>query len=167
MSEKTKKRVRLNVIDVLVIILVIALIATVVYRLYTGIDNKISPASSKYVITFEADDQYNSLTEYLSNGKAVYFASNGQLLGKMYTPSGKSAPACIVEDDAASDQRQNDFTYEKVCIEGYMKMSSEAIKSTSGEHYSIGEINVTVGSRIDVYTNETVFTLTVKSIDSK
>ena len=166
MSEKAKKKVRLNVIDILIIFLVIALIATVVYRLYTGINHKTSAASSKYVITFQTDDQYDSMVSYLSEGKAVYFLDNGQLLGNMYTPSDKNAPAYAI-GSIPSENEEEEHSYKRVSIKGYIKMSSEAVKSASGGHYSIGEINVTVGSRIEVYTDEATFTLVVKSIDPK
>lgn len=167
MSEKTKKRVRLNVIDILIIILVIALIATVVYRVYAGINKKISPASSKYVITFEADDQYDSMIGYLKDGKAVYFLQNGQLLGTMYTPDGKESCAYALGFSASSEGEDELHDYRRVDVRGYIKMSSEAVKASSGGHYSIGEINLTEGSHIDVYTNEAAFTLVVKSIDPK
>jgi hypothetical protein len=163
MSTKTKKKVRLNVIDVLIIILAIALIATVVYRIYTGVSDKTSPSQSKYIMTFECEDEYSSLVEYLDSGKAVYFASNGTLLGNMCVFSGNADSAYVVDVDPTSDS----FSYEKAHIRGYMKMSGEAIKSASGSYYSIGDVNVTVGSRIEVYTNEAVFTLVVKSIDPK
>lgn len=163
MSEKAKRKVRLNVIDILIIILVIALIATVVYRIYTGIDNKASPEGGKYVITFETDGHYSNLVDYLTAGKAVYFANNGQLLGKMHTPDGASGAAHV----AGNSESGNSSSYEKALIQGYIIMSSDTVKAATGNHYSIGEINVTVGSHIEVYTNETVFTLVVKSIDPK
>ena len=163
MRAKTKKKVRLNVIDVLIIILTIALIATVVYRIYTGISDKTSPSKSKYIVTFECEDEYSSLVNYLEAGKAVYFASNGTLLGNMCVYAGNTAPAFVVDDNSAS----NSFSYERAHIRGCLKMSGEAIKSASGSYYSIGDVNVTVGSRIEVYTNEAAFTIVVKSIDPK
>ena len=167
MGEKTKKKVKLNVIDILIIILVIALIATVVYRVYTGISKKTSPASSKYVITFEIDSQYDSMIGYLKEGKAIYFLENGQLLGNMYTPADKDAPAYAMGGSAFVEDEGEVHDYRKVDVCGYIKMSSEAVRSQSGDYYSIGEINLTVGSCVEVYTNEATFTLIVKSIDPK
>jgi len=160
MSEQTKKKkVKINVIDVLIILLVIVLIATVVYRVYTGINDKTSSSKSRYVITFECNDVYDSLAKYLTDGKAVYLESNGTLLGHIHR-----------NDDAALTvfgESVGKGAYSMVSLRGYIKMSSEAVKSSSAGYYSIGDINVTVGSCIEVYTNETSFTLTVKSIDAK
>ncbi|MBE6583436.1 MAG: DUF4330 family protein [Ruminococcaceae bacterium] len=169
MSDKTKKKkVRLNVIDVLIILLVIALIATVVYRVYTGINNKTSPVSSKYVITFECDDAYDSMLQYLDKGTAVYFADSGKLLGHMYAPEANGEAVYVIDKDAEDPSKSaNKLSYTKVTMRGYITMSSETVKVKSAGYYSIGETNVSVGSRINVYTNDAVFTLTVKSIDSK
>lgn len=168
MSRKAKKRVRLNVIDVLIIILAVALIATVVYRIYTGTNDKISPSQSKYVITFECEDEISSLVNYLKSGKAVYIANSETLLGHMYSPEGKLGSAYVVSVHGENGETENgDLSYQKAHICGYMKMNSEAVKSSLGGHYSIGEINVTVGSRLEVYTEETTFTLVIKSIDPK
>lgn len=168
MSTKTKRRVRLNVIDVLIIILAVALIATVIYRIYTGINDKTSPSQSKYVITFECDDEIASIVDYLKSGKAVYLENSGTLLGHMYSPDGKLGSAYVVSVHGENGESvNNDFSYQRAHICGFMKMNSEAVKSSSGGHYSIGEINVTVGSRLKVYTEDTTFTLVVKSIDPK
>ena len=166
MSDKTKKKIKINVIDVLIVLLVIALIATVVYRVYTGVNDKTSSSRSKYVVTFECTD-YNSLADYLDNGDAVYFADSGKLLGHMYTPKGAEGAAFVVQADEADAGDKKDFTYTIETIRGYIKLTSEAVRSSAADYYSIGDVNVTVGSTIEVYTNEAQFTLTVKSIDAK
>jgi hypothetical protein len=165
MTEKTKRKVKINVIDILIILLVVALIATVIYRVYTGVNDDKSPMSSKYVITFECED-YNSLVSYLKKGEAVYFAENGRLLGNMYAPKGSEGAAFVVADDER-DGNKKDFTYTVETIRGYISLTGDAVKSKTADYYSIGDMNVTVGSIIEVYTNEAQFTLTVKSIDAK
>ena len=165
MADTTKKKVKINVIDILIILLVVALIATVIFRVYTGVNSDKSPSRSKYVITFECTD-YNTLVSHLKNGEAVYFAENGRLLGNMYKPKGEEGAAFIVDKDER-DGNKKDFTYTVETIRGYISLTGEAAKSQTADYYSIGDMNVTVGSIIEVYTNETQFTLTVKSIDAK
>ena len=164
MNEKTnKKKVRFNVIDVLIIFLVVALIATVVYRVYTGVNEGTASSQGKYVITFESDSEYDSIVDYLKKGTAVYFADSGKLLGQMYAPNSKTpAVSVISEQDGKSG-----LDYSLVAIRGYILMSGETVKVSGAGYYSIGGTNVTVGSTINVYTNEAEFTLVVKSIDTK
>lgn len=167
MSGKTKKnKVRLNVIDVLIIILVVALLATVGYRVYTGISSKTYASTGKYVITFECDGEYNSTIKYLSKNEAVYFAGNGELLGRIYLPADKTSAIYEIKPEKQEDAKKG-TSYELIDFGGYILMNNEAVKASSGGYYSIGEMNVSVGSTIDVYTNDTEFTVTVKSISAK
>ncbi len=160
-----KKKAKFNVIDVLIIFLVVVLIATVAYRVYTGINDKTSPSRSQYVITFDCDGEYNSIVNYLTQGKAVYLASNGKLLGHMYAPN-ENGSAYITSANSDGES-SNAASYDKVSIRGYISMSSETVKIAAGNYYSIGDVNLSVGSTINVYTNDAEFTLTVKSIDAK
>ena len=43
-------------------------------------------------------------------------------------------------------------------------MNSETVKVKSGNYYSIGDTNFTVGSVIEVYTDDAIFTLKVAKI---
>ncbi len=165
MSEKSnKKKVKLNVIDVLIIFLVIALVGTISYRVYMGISNKTSASRSQFVITFECNEEYNSMIKYLTDGKAVYFSDSGKLLGHMYAPDEKGASYIIENETAGGDIASSSFSYDTVPLRGFIKMSSETVKASVGSYYSIGDTNLSVGSRVEVYTNEAEFTLTVKSI---
>ena len=165
MSEiKKKSKIRLNVIDVMIILLVIALIATVVYRIYTGVNEKTSGATSKYVMTFECDSEYRSMLDYLTTGKAVYFAHDGKLLGHLYDPNKDDSVGAVYEatDIEVTSVGTGDYKKTKLC--GQLRMSAETISVKTGGYYAIGERNVTVGSKIEVYTNEAIFTLTVREI---
>ena len=164
MNEKTKKkRVRFNVIDVLIIFLVVALIATVVYRVYTGINDGTASSQGKYVITFESDSEYDSIVDYLKKGKAVYFADSGKLLGQMYAPDSRTPAASVISE---ADEKSG-LDYSLVTIRGYILMSGETVKASGAGYYSIGGTNVSVGSTVNVYTDEAEFTLVVKGINAK
>lgn len=175
MEHKTKKR--FNVIDVVLILLVVALIATIVYRVYAGISNDKKTGSGQYILTFECESEYDVLTKYLSNGEYVYFAADGGLLGRLYdsdltdsveavyeikagdAPGGEDAP----QDDSES-KLDSSLGYKKVKLGGQIKLNGETVKSKNGAYYVVGEINLTEGSVIEVYTNDTEFTLRVVTI---
>ena len=183
-NNKTKKRI--NVIDVIIILLVLALIGTVVYRVYSVINDGSSKKGSNYIVTFECDSEYNTMIEYLTNGKAVYLVSNKSLLGYIYDDpdDNESAVYELVSDLPESTERDSEGAdantesesetateakvvdvYQKVRLSGKLKLSSEAAKAKDGDYYTINGRNITVGSTLEVYTNEAVFILTVKSID--
>ena len=71
-NNKSKKRI--NVIDIIIILLVLALVGTVVYRVYSSINDGSTKKGSDYIVTFECDSEYHTMIEYLKNGKAVYIA---------------------------------------------------------------------------------------------
>lgn len=166
-SGKSKKR--LNVIDVLIILLVVALIATVAYRIYAGVSEKRSSLQSRYFITFECDSEYNSMLKYLTGGKAVYFCSNGELLGYLYDADKEDGIDAVYEiksGDSSNAELSDEtmYTYRKVRLAGWIKLDSEAVKVRNGGYISINGSNITEGSVISVFTDETEFTLKVIGI---
>ena len=166
MSGKAKKaKIRLNVIDVMIILLVVALIATVVYRVYTGVTEKTSNKGSKYTVTFECDAEYKSMLKYLAAGQAVYFESDGKLLGYLDDPDPDDSVGAIYEHEPISAP-VGTGEYKKTSMRGQLRLNPEAVKVKSGGYYAIGERNITEGSTIEVYTNEASFTLTVLSVSA-
>ena len=165
-ESKKRSKIRLNVIDVMIILLVIALIATVGYRIYAGVTEKSSNVSSKYVMTFECDSEYISMIKYLSAGKAVYFEHDGKLLGYLYDANkdDETGAVYVSATDGTASVGTGDYKKNKLC--GQLRMNPETVSVKTGGYYAIGERNVTVGSTIEVYTNEASFTLTVKEISS-
>ena len=169
-TNKTKRR--LNVIDIVIIILVLALVASGVYRVYHAISNGSSKKGSDYIVTFECDSEYNTMVDYLKNGKAVYLSSNKSLLGYIYDdPSDEYGAVYEVaetteESETAQTVYENNMSgkYEKVRLRGHLKLTSEAIKAKNGSYYTINGRNITEGSTLEVYTEDAVFTLTVKGI---
>lgn len=155
-NNKTKKRI--NVIDVIIILLVLALIGTVVYRVYSVINDGSSKKGSNYIVTFECDSEYNTMIEYLTNGKAVYLVSNKSLLGYIYDDpdDNESAVYELVSDLPESTERDSEGAdantesesetateakvvdvYQKVRLSGKLKLSSEAAKAKDGDYYTI------------------------------
>jgi Tfp pilus assembly protein PilE len=165
MSNQVKKsKIRLNVIDVMIILLVIALIATVVYRVYTGVAEKTNNKGSKYTVVFECDAEYKSMLKYLAADQAVYFESDGKLLGYLFDAVPDDEAGAVYEYEQIVTLGTGD--YKEVSMRGQLLLSSEATKAKTGGYYIIGGRNITEGSTIEVYTNETSFTLTVLAISA-
>ena len=189
MSVKEKKKIHINIFDVVVILLVVALLVTLIFRIYSGANKFSRKAEATYVLEFECDSEYNSLLNYVNEGDAVYFVSNGDVLGYLYADeNGEIGVMYEILDDIialAEETVPNDnepeenigievegveesaavnSSYRKIKIGGRLTLSSEAVKVKTGGYYTVGDINVTEGSIINVYTDTTEFTLKVISI---
>ena len=168
MSNTNKKnRRRINVIDVIIIILILALIATGVYKIYSEMTGGRSGRQSNYIVTFECDAEYRSLISYLGSGEAVYLTSDSTLIGYLYDdPADGKGTVYEIEPEGETAQKASDDMYVKVRLGGKLKLASNAVKATSGSYYSIEGKNISVGSTLNVYTMDALFTLTVKSIET-
>jgi hypothetical protein len=207
MARNQKKKKGINAFDAVVILLLLCLFATFAYRIYTGFgESDDGVAGSKYVMEFQCDKEYNSILRYLEGGDAVYFASDGKLLGYLYvgseyengaiyeiadvgaraalpeTPSEEQTEMTLetvgAEDGAVEIESgandgyylptptlpAADQFYHLVRLGGQLALNSETVKVKNGNYYSIGDTNFTVGSVIEVYTDDAVFTLKVAKI---
>ena len=164
MEKTSKNKRRFNVIDVLIIMLVLALVATVGYRIYAQVTDNAGDKKSDYVIVFESDEEYRAMIGALKNEDEVYFCSDGTLMGYLYDDAddGKSL---IYELGASEEEGEETGLYEKICFGGMMALSAQANEVKGSDYLVIGDRNISVGSRIEVYTENATFTLTVKSIN--
>ena len=55
-------------------------------------------------------------------------------------------------------------SYLTASFKGTLRLASNAVKAKNGNYYSVEDMNISVGSTIEVYTEKTVFTLTVEEI---
>lgn len=176
MSEKQKKSGRgITAFDILVILLVLCLAATVVYRVYTETTNDKAGITSKYMIEFECED-YDSLAKYLEAGESVYLSSNGRLLGELYKgwnetqaiaveyPDTEATEQTTSETGAEQSEDETDISYRIAIMTGKLKLNTEVTASKEGNYYSLGDINFSKGSVITVYTEDAEFTITVTNI---
>lgn len=168
MSNVTKKsKVRINVIDVIIILLVLALIATAVYKIYSEVSNSSLNKHSKYIVSFRCDSEYESLLKYLKDGDAVYCVDNDILLGYLYDvpDDGKNTVYKYVADNGEEETGKTmSSSYLTASFKGTLRLASNAVKAKNGNYYSVEDMNISVGSTIEVYTEKTVFTLTVEEI---
>jgi hypothetical protein len=85
MAHDRKEKRRLNVFDLVIIMLLLCLLITFGYRIFVGIDkNNSGGGDSYYVMSFECEKEYDSLLRYLEEGDEVYFVADGKLLGRLY-----------------------------------------------------------------------------------
>ena len=167
MSSNTKKRFSFNVLDVFIILLVVILIASVVYKISQNSKKNANQDNPVYTVVFECED-YESLASYLLDGEEVYIKSSGELLGYIHKGGDViGAYALVVVDDADTEGTHSDDQYERVKFEGKLKLNGNTKKSGEGNYYTLEDLNLTVGSKIEVYTEDTEFTITVKQFMDK
>ncbi len=175
MSNKTKKkRFSFNVLDVFIILLVVILIASIAYKISQNMDKDANKDNPIYTVAFECEE-YESLAKYLSNGEAVYITSSGELLGYIYKSADVQGSSAIVvikdeevtTEDVPADAESADDLYERVRFEGKLKLNGNTKKSVEGNYYTLEGLNIAVGSKIEVYTDDAEFTITVKQFIDK
>ena len=171
---KNKKDRKITALDVVIVLLTVGLLATFAYRIYDGVAAPDFVEDSKYSVEFVCEGEYNSIAKYLENGEAVYLASTGELLGNLYVKKAGSPVIAVTggssqpEDGADGSDETADTVaeelYEKVTLSGHLKLNADATAVSTAGYYTIGSFNLTSGSVIDVFTEDTVFTLKIVSI---
>lgn len=170
-----KARRRINAFDVMIILLALCLVTALGYRVYRGISTPDVTKDSKYVVEFECNEVPNSIVDYVKNEDAVYFAKNGEILGHIYLGKGAVSPIELItegeevapEEETDTGELAEDFFYNvkgNAC--GKLKLNSDAIVSADGKYFTVGDIGFTVGSTIEVYTLNAVFTIKVTGVQS-
>ncbi len=167
MSGNTKKRFSFNVLDVFIILLVVILIASVVYKIYQNSKKDANQDNPVYTVVFECED-YESLASYLLDGEEVYIKSSGELLGYIHKSGDViGAYALVILDDADTEGTSSSDLYDRMKFEGKLKLNGNTKKSREGNYYVLEDLNLTVGSKIEVYTEDTEFTITIKQFTDK
>ena len=153
-----KERKGLNVIDVVIILLLIALLGTAGYRIYTEVASGESNRQSNIIIVFEAQVEDGGIVNYLYDGAAIYFTSDNSQLGNLLDRNAEDGLGPVYEVECGEDGA--------VTLCGTLCLVADAYKAQDGEYYIIDDRNITVGSRIDVYTDTAVMQITVKAIEA-
>lgn len=161
MTKNNKKKI--NVIDVVIILLVLALIGTAAYRIYSEITKNISGKKSNIILTFECEVTYDSILKYVKNGDAVYLSSDGTLLGYLHKTDEAANVLYAITDDTDSTEGS---AIKSIILRGTLKLSADAREAQNGGYYVINGNNITKGSTLDVYTETTVMKIVVKSIEN-
>ena len=157
-ENKIKKRV--NPFDVVIVLLVLCLVATFVYRIYTGVANKGGDSNlSNYVLTFRCEGTVDSVNDYFDEGEAVYLSVNGELLG--YVSSKMTVEEVTSEGEEADTST---FPYKTVNITCEIRLSRDVNVHNNGVYYSAGSVNFAPGSTIQIYTEEVALNVVVESV---
>lgn len=151
-----KERKGLNVIDVVIILLLVALLGTAGYRIYTEITGNGSGKQSNITVIFEAEVEDEGIVNHLYDGAAVYFTSDNTRLGNLYDGNAEDGLGAVYV--ASRTESGN------VILCGTLRLTSQASHAQDGEYYVIDGRNISVGSRISVYTETAVLNITVKGI---
>ena len=169
MSKKIKKtKVKINAFDVFVMLLVLCLIATAAYKVYTSVSTNNNTKNSDVTMSFRCEGEYNSIMDYVHEGDAVYLES-GEILGYIYKNSDQKELFTIIEDSTEALDGAREVSaknvYEKVKFSGEIKLNGNAVKSPRGTYYIINNENITVGGKILLHTKNAEFTVTVTGFD--
>lgn len=168
-SNTKKKKASFNVLDVFIILLVVILIASIAYKVSQNLDEDKNKDNTVYTVAFECEE-YESLSRYLADGEKVYVASSGELLGYIYKSAdilGSSSLIVIEDGEESTEQSTEDNLYERVRFEGKLKLNGNTQKSAKGNYYTLEDLNIAVGSKIEVYTDDAEFTITIKQFIDK
>jgi hypothetical protein len=68
----------------------------------------------------------------------------------------------VTEEVATSDDK---IYYHLSRLGGYLRLNYDTFRVSRGNYYTVGDVNFTVGSVIEVYTEKTVFTIKVVEIE--
>lgn len=151
-----KERKRLNVIDIVIILLLVALVGTAGYRIYNEVTKGEAAGQGNILLMFEAEVDDGGIVDYLKDGNAVYFTTDKTQLGTLYDRSSDDGhgPVYAISVDESG----------KTTLIGSLRLVADARKATGGDYYVINGRNINVGAKLDVYTDTAVLKITVKSI---
>lgn len=152
-----KERKRLNVIDVVIIFLLVAIVGTAGYKIYTEVTDGRSSRQSNIFVVFEAEVEDEGILNYLGSGSEVYLASDKSLVGNLYDGNADDGVGAVYKAGVADNGR--------IILRGALRLTGNAYKAENGEYYVVNNRNISVGTMLDVYTDKAVVKITVKSIE--
>lgn len=171
MENNKKNRVKINAFDIFLVLLVLCLIGTLVFRIYNGISEDKNSYNNEYLLTFKCESEYDSVIKYVKEGDAVYLRS-GELLGYIGVREGNQGqyPLELIPDSVSDEQSakadEGVKTLSVVSFTGVIKMNGNAKKAAKGNYYVIGDENIIEGAVFTVHTREAEFTVSVEKIEA-
>ncbi len=173
-DEKNIKRAgrRFNVLDLAIILLLLAAIATLGYRYYQSVKEAEQDAQQTVLITFEVKDMLVSAEDSVGK-EALYLDSTGDLLGVLQIHKGASADSVFVVRPAqvtVQDEMGNYVTVDnsdtsRVDVTGTVKCIGRL--NADGSFLLDGKTPITPGQVIAVHTEKVSFVLKVMTISGK
>jgi len=176
MSEQNKRsRGKINAFDVFVIILVLCLVGTFSYKFYKKVNIDSHEQGKEYILSFECDGVYNSISKYIDAGTSVYLSSTGELLGNVWREEKSTAPALSEvtltspdfenkTNEVESAEEETKFEYSTAKYTGRISLNKNVYKSADGDFFVLGETNLTVGGTLKIYTNTAELEIVITDI---
>ena len=185
---------KINAFDIFVIFLVLCLLGTLIFRMYRGVARERNNEKAEFIMQFDCDEGFDSMSEYVKEGDRVYLSSSGTLLGYIIKDSENTGNALyenntVVTEQTSESASENaeeagtdtdrlnsadsekneelttmDMSYNVVSLSGEMRLNGNLQRSSGGNYFVLEDVNITVGSRLTVYTDNVEFTITVVDI---
>lgn len=168
--KNTKRAVRGNLLDLVIILLLMAAIFSVVYRYYMSdrgtTDDELRQAS----VTFRVENTLPALATTLVHADTVYSTTDGEQIGTLVrhpmaastTPVISQAANILVEQGDGQYVRVDYPNGDRVDIEGVM--SCRGTVTDAGVFVLNGESEISPGQVLNVYTEKTAFSLLIVDI---
>ena len=150
-SSKEKKR--LNIFDVLIIVVVIACVAAIGVRVYFTAN--VNNADESVVITYEVYGISAENAEEFTQGKKIYLQSNDAEVGIINTVIKNASRVEAIDDDGTITVVGDPYL---ITVTGKMTLYG---KTSDSGFFVNGQTQISLGSSLSVYTDRNMFTLTV------
>lgn len=170
-SKTERGRVRFNVLDAFIIILVIAAVVGVYFR-YSILDFLRSDMNAeKYVVTYSMDDIRYTTPNYIHADDKVYFASSGELFGTIIRESENQGvlnimPASKEFVDSKGDVKEVFYPNSESRVTAKGKLVCEGYYDPEGGFFVDGNTYIAAGQTIEVRTETVSVRMSVLSIEA-
>ena len=168
---KTQKRFwrRGNVLDVVILLLILAAIASIGYRYYTTTRAADADELDDYVITFRAEGVLPGVVDVLREEEALYL-SGGETLGTLERIPGAMDTAPVISQPTKATLQDSQGNYVSVArpdrayldVEG--SVSCRGLQDEQGLFLLNGNKPVTPGQMLTVYTEKATMTVLVTAV---
>lgn len=167
--KNTKRVVRGNLLDLVIILLLMAAIFSVVYRYYMSDQGTTDDELRQASVTFRVESTLPALASALTHADPIYSAIDGEQIGTLVRhPMATTAP--VISETANILVEQGDGQYvrvdypngDRVDVEGVMDCRGTV--TDSGVFVLNGETEISPGQVLNVYTEKTAFSLLIVDI---
>ncbi len=160
-----------SVIDIVIILLILAAIAGIAFRVYSAKSPTVSSEKADYEIRFRVDSVSYMLPNYLRAGDQVYFGDSGKKFGILQANDGSengSALAVRAANILIRDEGGNYISASypgEALVDATGTVLASGYFDASGSFLLDGKIHVTPGETVRVRTELADFTLVVTEIE--
>ena len=147
MDDKNKKKIRFNVVDVLIIVLVLAAVAVVGYVLLTE-RNDVAPQSENVKINYVlmVSEAQSAFADNVKVGDEVYEQESGKYIGKVVQVSS------TVAKKVGTDRKTGEQVISELANRRDIFVTVEADAERSDNLYIVSGINIIAGGVLSFMT---------------